>query len=116
MVYSIIFRNFAIIEHEVAQHIIIHTNRRYMKITKIKTLTGELGAPVSTEISAIIEQMQSPKTKEAAARIAAVALQQRLAMQQGAPRYHLEDCDRLPYLVFSTTFGKGGFSSPISFN
>ena len=86
-----------------------------MKITKIRTKMGELGSPVSTEIGAIVEQMQSPKTKEVAARITAIALQQRLAIQQGAPRFHLKDSDHLPYLVFSTTFGKSGLSKPIGF-
>jgi hypothetical protein len=76
---------------------------------------GEFGSPVSTEISAIVEQMQSPKTKEAAVRIAATALQQRLAMRQGAPRFLLEDSGRLPYLIFSATFGKSGLSKPIGF-
>ena len=86
-----------------------------MKITKIRTRVGELGSPVSTEISAIVEQMRSQTTKESAARLAAIALQQRLALQQGAPRFHLKDSDRLPYLVFSTTFGKSGLSKPIGF-
>ena len=86
-----------------------------MKITKIRTRMGEFGSPVSTEISAIVEQMRSQTTKEVAARIAATALQQRLAIQQGAPRFHLKDSDRLPYLVFSTTFGKSGLSKPIGF-
>ena len=86
-----------------------------MKITKIKTKVGEFGSPVSAELSAIVKKMQSHKTKEVAARIAATALQQRLAMQQGAPRFHLNDNDRLPYLVFSATFGRSGLGSPIGF-
>ena len=86
-----------------------------MKITKVNTKAGELGMPVSTELSAVVERMRSPKTQEAASRIAAIALQSRLAMQQGAPRFLLKDSDRLPYLIFSATFGREGFDSPKSF-
>ena len=86
-----------------------------MKITKIKTKAGEFGAPVSTELSAIVERMRSKETKEAADRIAAIALHSRLIQQQGGPRYLLEDTERLPYLIFSATFGKAGLSKPIAF-
>ena len=58
-----------------------------MKITKVKTKIGEFGTPVSTEISAVVEQIRSEKTKAAAIRIASIALRSRLMMQQGAPRY-----------------------------
>ena len=51
-----------------------------MKITKIKTTMGNFGAPVSTDINAVVERMRSPKTKEVAERIAAVTMQSRLAM------------------------------------
>ena len=83
-----------------------------MKITKIKTTLGAFGAPISVEIGAIVEKMRSPKTKEAADRIAAVALQSRLAMQQGVPRYLLGDANRLPYLVFSATFRRNNLDKP----
>ena len=86
-----------------------------MKITKIKTKFGELGTPVSTELDAIVVRMRSDDTKEAAERIRAVAMQSRLMMEQGTPRYLLKDADRLPYLLFSATFGKGGLDNPISF-
>ena len=79
-----------------------------MKITKIKTKTGEFGAPVSTELSAIVERMRSKETKEAADRIANIALRSRLMIQQGGPHLLLEDTERLPYLIFSATFGKMG--------
>ena len=45
-----------------------------MKITKIKTCAGRLGTPVTTELEAVVERMRSLKTKEAADRIAAIAL------------------------------------------
>jgi hypothetical protein len=83
-----------------------------MKITKIKTKAGAFGAPVTTDLDAIVERMRSPRTKEAADRVAAIALRSRLAIEQGAPRYHLIDSDRLPYLVFSATFGRDGFDKP----
>lgn len=87
-----------------------------MKITKIKTRTGEFGSPVSTELDNVVERMRSEDTREAANRIRAIAMQSRLAMERGAARYYLKDADRLPYLMFSATFGKSGLDSPNSFN
>ena len=84
------------------------------KITKIKTRFGELGAPVTTDIEAIVERMRSDDTKDAAKRVASVALHSRLAEEQGAARYYIQDADDLPYLVFSATFGKRGFDQPTS--
>ena len=86
-----------------------------MKITKIKTKIGEFGTPVTTELEAIVERMRSESTKTVADRLRHVALQSRLAMAEGVPRYHLTDSDRLPYLVFSTTFGRDGLSKPNGF-
>ena len=86
-----------------------------MKITKIKTRMGRFGAPVTTDLDAVVERMRSPKTKEAAGRIAAIALRSRIAIEKGSPRFHLGDADKLPYLVFSTTFGRDGLSKPNSF-
>ncbi len=83
-----------------------------MKITKIKTSSGLFGTPISVELDTIVERMRSPKTKEVADTIAAIALQSRLAMQQGAPHYALKDADRLPYLVFSATFGQRSLGKP----
>ena len=86
-----------------------------MRITKFKTRAGEFGAPVSTELSAIVERMRSDDTKEAAALIAKSALQSRLMMEQGLPRYYLMPTDRLPYLAFGATFGKAGLDHPKTF-
>ena len=83
-----------------------------MKITKVKTLPGVVGYPVSVELGSIVERMRSPKIKEAAERIAAIALQSRLAMQHGAPRFMLKDVHRLPYLVFGTVFANRNFNKP----
>ena len=85
-----------------------------MKITKIKTSAGRLGTPVTTELEAVVERMRSLKTKEAADRIAAIALQSRIAIEKGAPRYLLKDADRLPYLVFSATFSRTDLDKPTS--
>ena len=54
-----------------------------MKITKIKTMLGALGAPISVEMDAIVAKMRSPSTKEVASRGAVVALRSRLAMEKG---------------------------------
>ena len=83
-----------------------------MKITKIKTKAGAFGAPTTTDLDDVVERMRSPKTKEAADRVAAVALKSRLAIEKGAARFLLLDNDRLPYLVFSATFGREGFDKP----
>ena len=86
-----------------------------MKITKLKTDSGTFGAPVTTELSAIVERMRSEETKETAERVAKLALQSRLEMAQGLPHYHLADADKLPYLVFAATFGKKGLDHPKTF-
>ena len=75
-----------------------------MKITKIKTNAGSFATPVTVDLDAVVERMRSPKTKEIADRIAAVALSSRIAIEQGTPRYQLLDTDKLPYLVFSAVF------------
>ena len=86
-----------------------------MKITKIKTKVENFGSPVSAELSAIVERMQSTDIKAAADRIAAITLHSRLMMEKGTPHYYLEDIDRLPYLIFSSTFGKDGLNKPTRF-
>lgn len=57
-----------------------------MKITKVNTMVGEFKSPVSTELSTVVERMQAPKTKETADRIAGIALQSRLMIENGGPR------------------------------
>ena len=86
-----------------------------MKITKIKTKWGEFRSPVSTELSAVVERMRSTEIKEAASRIASITFQSRLIMAKGAPKYHLEEVDLLPFLIFSTTFGRSNLNKPLSF-
>ena len=86
-----------------------------MKITKVKTKRGEPGTPVTTGLDTIVERMRADDTKEKAARIAATSLRSRIAMEQGAPRLRLGDCDRLPYLLFTATFSKLGFDHPQAF-
>ena len=94
-----------------------HNNheRQAMKITKTKTRTGEFGAPVSTELNAVVERMRSEEIKEQADRIAAMTLKSRIVAEQGIPRFRLGDVDHLPYLMFSATFGKDGFGKPTRF-
>ena len=86
-----------------------------MKIAKVKTTGGLFKKPVTTDLDSVVERMQSPKTKEAVNRIARVAMQSRLMMQEGLPKYFIQETDLLPYLIFSATFGKGGFDKPLSF-
>ena len=86
-----------------------------MKITKIITKGAQFGAPVSTELEAVVERIRSPKTKEVADRIAAITLHSRLMMEQGSPRYLIKDTEQLPYLLFSATFGRSNLQKPIAF-
>ena len=86
-----------------------------MRISKIKTKVGELCTPVSTELSAVVERMRSGNNKEAAERIATSARLSRLMEEEGSPHYYLTDKDRLPYLIFSATFGKDGLDHPKDF-
>ena len=59
-----------------------------------------------------METKKIVKKKTTVDLIARSAMASRLAMQEGMPRYHLEATNQLPYLVFSATFGKGGFDNP----
>ena len=86
-----------------------------MKITKIITKGAQFGAPVSTELEAVVERICSPKTKEVADRIAAITLHSRLMMEQGSPRYLIKDTEQLPYLLFTATFGRSNLQKPIAF-
>ena len=86
-----------------------------MKITKLKTKYGEFGRPVSTGLDAVVERMRSDDTKTAADIIRKIALHMRLMEEKGMPRYIMEDADRLPYLLFTATFGKGGLDHPNTF-
>ncbi len=85
-----------------------------MKISKVKTKMGELGAPMTTELDTVVERMRSEATKAPAQRISRNALAGRLAMTGGAGAYLLGGADALPYLVFTGTFGRSGFSQPMS--
>ena len=64
-----------------------------MKITKVNTTAGQFKLPVSTELNSVIERMREPRTKEVADRIAKTAMQSRLMMEQGMPRYFIRDTD-----------------------
>ena len=86
-----------------------------MKITKLKTKFGEFGKPASVDLEAIVERMRSEDTKRSAEIVRAVALQSRLMMEQGSAMFYLKDADRLPYLLFSTTFSKNGLDHPNGF-
>ena len=86
-----------------------------MKITKVNTKYREYGSPVSTKLDAVVERMRSDETKATAEKIQADALHSRLIMEKGMPRYVLDSANRLPYLLFSATFGKDGFDHPTAF-
>ena len=60
----------------------VFNDSKLMKITKVKEKNGTMQKPVSTELSAVVEQMRSKKTL---------------------------DMREKPRLLFSATFGRGGF-------
>lgn len=80
-----------------------------MKITKVKTTKGELGSPVTTDLDAIVERMRSESTREAVREIANQAHFRMLDPKNNEALGPLASADKLPRLVFSATFGKGGF-------
>ena len=80
-----------------------------MKITKMKTKNGELGSPVTIELDAIVERMRSESTREAVREIASEAHSRLLDPKNNQLLGALGASDRLPRIVFSATFGKGGF-------
>lgn len=83
-----------------------------MKITKVNTTAGQFRLPVSTELSSVIERMQEPRTKEVADRIASIAMQSRLMMEQGMPRYFIRDTDlRWPTIATKPVSRKRAASS-----
>ena len=86
-----------------------------MKITKIKTKVGEFQSPVSTELKLMVERMRSKETKKVVDIIARNAMVSRLAMQDGMPHYHIDATNLLPFLMFSTTYGRGGLDNPKAF-
>ena len=65
-----------------------------MKISKFTTKEGACGCPVTTELETIVERMRSEKNRE--------AVEQAVAGLSG------DAADRLPRLLFSGTFGRGG--------
>ena len=65
-----------------------------MKISKFTTKEGAFGLPVTTELETIVERMRSEKNRE--------AVEQAVASLCG------DAADRLPRLLFSGTFGRGG--------
>ena len=83
-----------------------------MNITKIKTKGGELQTPVNTSLEAVVERMRSEADKAIVADIRKTAMAMRLAMGDGGPRYRIDAADKLPYLMFSATFGRGGLDDP----
>ena len=86
-----------------------------MKITKIRTKFGEFGLPATVSLDDIVERMRSDTDKALVGKLRQLALQSRLMMEKGAPRYELVGIDRMPYLLFTATFGKRGLDAPNGF-
>ncbi len=83
-----------------------------MKITKIKTIGGELQTPVSTELETVVDRMRDDENKTAVNNIMQTVMGMRLSVGEDGPRYHIQDTDKLPYLVFAATFGRRGLDDP----
>ena len=80
-----------------------------MKITKVKTTDGVMGTPVTTSMDAVVERMRSDTTKDAVQSIAREAYSRTLNPKSDSLLGALGATDHLPWLVFSGTFGRGGF-------
>lgn len=80
-----------------------------MKITKVKTIDGVMGAPVTTELNAIVERMRSGSTHDAVKQITKQAYYRMLDQKGNELLGALQATDLLPRLIFSATFGRGGF-------
>lgn len=80
-----------------------------MKITKVKTIDGILGMPVTTEMDAIVERMRSDTTRDAVQDIVRQANYRRLDPKNNHLLGALDATDKLPRLIFSGTFGRSGF-------
>ena len=65
-----------------------------MKISKFTTKDGVFGRPVTTELETIVERMRSEKNRE--------------AVELTSAGVRGDAADRLPRLLFSGTFGRGG--------
>ena len=65
-----------------------------MKISKFTTKDGACGRPVTTELETIVERMRSEKNRE--------------AVELTSAGVRGDAADRLPRLLFSGTFGRGG--------
>ena len=82
-----------------------------MKITKVKTIDGILGMPVTTEMDAIVERMRSDTTRDAVQDIVRQANYRRLDPKNNHLLGALDATDKLPRLIFSGTFGRSGFEA-----
>ena len=80
-----------------------------MKITKVKTIDGILGMPVTTEMDAIVERMRSDTTRDAVQDIVRQTNYRRLDPKNNHLLGALDATDKLPRLIFSGTFGRSGF-------
>ena len=76
-------------------------------ITKVRTVDGRYQVPVTTSLDAIYEKLRSGENEK---RVEKLALAVTNAVINGKGRTgRLDDAEALPYLLFSATFGKGGF-------
>ncbi len=80
-----------------------------MRITKTRTSNGTWGKPVTTELSAVVERMRSEKIRESVNQIATAAQLLRMESNGKETARCLSCADKLPRLVFTATFGRGGW-------
>ena len=79
------------------------------RITKIKTRDNEFGAPISTSLDEIVQRMQSEAAAQQVEDISRFITHALLEQQElGWGRFGIKGMDDLPYLIFSSTFGRKG--------
>ncbi len=80
-------------------------NKTMKNVTKIKTNNGAWGTPVAITVSELARRMKSLRERETVEQIALRAADARTA---GRTNTALKGTDRLPYLLWHATFGRGG--------
>ena len=94
LLFSIIFRIFAIIMKEISE---LNDLSIAMKVTKVRTKQGDFCTPVSTLLEAAVSRMQQAKTKAAAEVVERNAMVGRLMEEEGRHRIALPRCPLLVY-------------------
>ena len=79
------------------------------RITKIKTKDGDFGSPVSISLAEVVKKMQAETNAQQVENISRYITHSLLEQQElGWGRFSINGMEDLPYLIFSSTFGRQG--------